>query len=141
MATHSSILAWRIPGQRSPAGYSPWGHEELDMTVTNAFRVYRSARCVSRSFPATACLLGQRLTPCLTVPQGYASSGTLLPLSYQLITVSWKSVISNVDITKMPSVHLKMDFIALPCLKVRGNVYRYYDQLGSHSQIAQSPTV
>ena len=32
MATHSSILAWRIPwteenphGQRSPAGYSPWG--------------------------------------------------------------------------------------------------------------------
>ena len=26
-ATHSSILAWRIPGQ-----YSPWGVKELDMT-------------------------------------------------------------------------------------------------------------
>ena len=25
MATHSSILAWRIPGQKSLAGYSPWG--------------------------------------------------------------------------------------------------------------------
>ena len=25
MATHSSILAWEIPGQRSLAGYSPWG--------------------------------------------------------------------------------------------------------------------
>ena len=25
MATHSSILAWRIHGQRSLAGYSPWG--------------------------------------------------------------------------------------------------------------------
>ena len=30
MATHSSILAWRIHGQRSLAGYSPWGHKELD---------------------------------------------------------------------------------------------------------------
>ena len=26
MATHSSILAWRIHGQRSLVGYSPWGH-------------------------------------------------------------------------------------------------------------------
>ena len=32
MATHSSILAWRIHGQRRLAGYSPWGHQELDMT-------------------------------------------------------------------------------------------------------------
>ena len=32
VATHSSILAWRIHGQRSPAGYSPWGHKDLDTT-------------------------------------------------------------------------------------------------------------
>ena len=33
MATHSSILAWRIPqGQRNLVGYSPWGQKELDMT-------------------------------------------------------------------------------------------------------------
>ena len=32
MATHSSILAWRIHGQRSLVGYSPWGRKELDMT-------------------------------------------------------------------------------------------------------------
>ena len=25
MATHSSILAWRIPRTEEPAGYSPWG--------------------------------------------------------------------------------------------------------------------
>ena len=30
MATHSSILAWRIHGQRSLAGYSPWRRKELD---------------------------------------------------------------------------------------------------------------
>ena len=32
MAIHSSILTWRIHGQWSLAGYSPWGHEELGTT-------------------------------------------------------------------------------------------------------------
>ena len=31
-ATHSSILAWRIPGQRSLVGYSPWCCKESDVT-------------------------------------------------------------------------------------------------------------
>ena len=31
MATHSSIIAWRIPGQRGLVGYSPWGHKEPEM--------------------------------------------------------------------------------------------------------------
>ena len=32
MATHSSLLAWRIPWKRSLAGYSPWGRKESDTT-------------------------------------------------------------------------------------------------------------
>ena len=32
MATHSSILAWRIPWTEEPGGYSPRGGEESDMT-------------------------------------------------------------------------------------------------------------
>ena len=32
MATYSTILAWKIHGQRGLAGYSPWGHQESDMT-------------------------------------------------------------------------------------------------------------
>ena len=32
VATHSSIIAWRIHGQRSLAGYKQWGHKESDMT-------------------------------------------------------------------------------------------------------------
>jgi len=32
MAPHSSTLAGKSHGQRSLVGYSPWGHEELDMT-------------------------------------------------------------------------------------------------------------
>ena len=32
MATHSNILAWEIPWQRSLVGYGLWGRKELDMT-------------------------------------------------------------------------------------------------------------
>ena len=32
MATHSSILAWRIPWTEEPVGYSPWVLKESDMT-------------------------------------------------------------------------------------------------------------
>ena len=32
MATHCSVLAWRIHGQRSLVGYSPWHLKELDTT-------------------------------------------------------------------------------------------------------------
>ena len=38
-ATHSSILAWRIPWTIS----SPWGHKELDTTVVFHFQIYRKA--------------------------------------------------------------------------------------------------
>ena len=32
MATHSSVLGGKFHGQRSLAGYSPWGCKELDTT-------------------------------------------------------------------------------------------------------------
>ena len=32
MATHASILAWRIPWTEEPAGYSPQGRKESDTT-------------------------------------------------------------------------------------------------------------
>ena len=32
MATHCSILAWKIPWTEEPVGYSPWGHRESDAT-------------------------------------------------------------------------------------------------------------
>ena len=37
MATHSSVLAWKIHGQRSLAGYSPWGPKESVRTETTSF--------------------------------------------------------------------------------------------------------
>ena len=32
VATHSSVLAWRIPGVGEPGGCRLWGHTESDMT-------------------------------------------------------------------------------------------------------------
>ena len=32
MATHSSVLAWRIPGTGEPVGCRLWGHTESDTT-------------------------------------------------------------------------------------------------------------
>ena len=32
MATHSSVLAWRIPGMGKPGGLTSMAHTELDMT-------------------------------------------------------------------------------------------------------------
>ena len=32
MTTHSSVLAWRIPGTGEPGGCHLWGHTEVDTT-------------------------------------------------------------------------------------------------------------
>ena len=31
MATHSSILAWKIPWTEEPGGLQSWGHKESDV--------------------------------------------------------------------------------------------------------------
>ena len=47
MATHSSILAWRIPQKDEPGGYSPCGHEESDMTEMTQHTALPSQQTVS----------------------------------------------------------------------------------------------
>ena len=44
MATHSSILAGKSPGQRTLVGYNPWGHKEADTTE----QLIMHAPCPSR---------------------------------------------------------------------------------------------
>ena len=53
MATHSSILAWRIHGQMSLLGYSPWGPKESDTTERLTLRVLLHVlgpECTIRTF-------------------------------------------------------------------------------------------
>ena len=47
MATHSSILAWRIPWTEEPGGYSPWRHKESDVTDSIG-HTYLGIACVIR---------------------------------------------------------------------------------------------
>ena len=35
MASHSSVLAWRIPGTGEPGGLRLWGRTESDTTESN----------------------------------------------------------------------------------------------------------
>ena len=37
MATHSRILAWRIPWTEEPGGLRPWDHKESDTTEQRTF--------------------------------------------------------------------------------------------------------
>ena len=47
MATHSSVLAWRIPLTEEPGGYSPWGHKESGTTEgLSTESVFCTRRCV-----------------------------------------------------------------------------------------------
>ena len=48
MAMYSSILAGEIHGQRSLAGYSPWGHKESDTTeqLNNRARTHTIIRLI-----------------------------------------------------------------------------------------------
>ena len=54
MASHSSILAWRIPGTEEPVGYSPWGSKESDTTewLTYTRKVGRAGKRTMQGHPA-----------------------------------------------------------------------------------------
>ena len=62
MATHSSILAWRIPCTEEPGGYRPWGRKELDTTER------LGTHACSRSPRAVACTLASLEAPGVFAP-------------------------------------------------------------------------
>ena len=45
-ATHSSVLAWRIPGTGEPGGLPSWGHEESDTTETLSLSLLSHSKCL-----------------------------------------------------------------------------------------------
>ena len=53
MATHSSILSWRIPWTEEPGAISPWVCKESDMT-----EVTWHARKYMHKFPILCCQMG-----------------------------------------------------------------------------------
>ena len=54
IATHSSVLAWRIPQTEEPGGlYSPWGHRESGRTeqLSHTYTDHMSQSCSLRMDP------------------------------------------------------------------------------------------
>ena len=49
IAIHSSTIAWKIHGQRSLVGYSPWGHKESDTTERLHFHFLVSQKALVTS--------------------------------------------------------------------------------------------
>ena len=47
MATHFSILAWKIPCTEEPGGYSPWRRKESDMTELRSLHLTHSKHSVN----------------------------------------------------------------------------------------------
>ena len=59
MATHSSILAWKILWTEEPGGYIPWGRKESDMTERLHFNQ------INGPLSATSCQLSENRRYCL----------------------------------------------------------------------------
>ena len=55
MATHSSILAWKISWQRFLVGYSPWDPKELDMTETERLTLSLTIISIFSIYPHSLC--------------------------------------------------------------------------------------
>ena len=53
VATHSSILSWRIPWTEEPVGYSPQGHKESDTTEQLSTAQKHTYVCM----PAISCFI------------------------------------------------------------------------------------
>ena len=56
MATHSSSLAWKIHGQRSLVGYSPWGSKDSDTTERLSKKDGSPVPCHSLDEPRGHCV-------------------------------------------------------------------------------------
>ena len=55
MATHSSILAWRIPWMEEPGRYSPWGHKESDTTENFTFSLFLNKEVFFGNYKSQYC--------------------------------------------------------------------------------------
>ena len=62
MASHSSILARKIPGQRGLAGYSPRGHKESDIAEQlNNRKLARPGKAASELFQTPETMANSRI--------------------------------------------------------------------------------
>ena len=117
MATHSSILAWRITWTEEPAAYSPQGRKESDMTerlTLSPFHSFSYQLIVSVQFSAFSCFPLQNvfLFIALTIN------------SLQLVSLSESLLLSSVPnpVSVFPTTFETFFLIAL--LTVQINIFK-----------------
>ena len=106
MATHSSILAWRI-SWRSLVGYSPRGRKESDTTERLHFRIFRPFLVHLHSQIMKLCIAGNRgFNLCAKGHKTESSGLSVITLPLQLVprlfvTFSgWKKINENCHLVK-----------------------------------------
>ena len=75
MATHSSVLAWRIPWTEEPGGYSPRGSQRVEHSTKSpepVQREVRGARALLATSPKSAKALKPKRSVDLVCPRSLA---------------------------------------------------------------------
>ena len=83
MATHSSILVWRIHRQRSLAGYSPWGRKESYVTEYVHVDNGQEPKCFCFPIQSLSSLdIQETLSVCLHLYSSFCQCYLPLPLLF-----------------------------------------------------------
>ena len=88
MVTYSSILAWEIPGQKSLAGYSPWGRKRVGRDLATkqlCMGKFKSLGSLKSFLCHAPRLLG--LVSCVCT--FWVSSGLTISSGYSLMAIRW----------------------------------------------------
>ena len=89
MATHSSILAWRVPWTEEPGGLQSMGSQRVGHNRARA-HVHMSHKGTGEDWP------GEPLTDCPLVSVAFASPRARLPhviiLGIFILTASWQEL-------------------------------------------------
>ena len=109
MATHSSILAWRIPWTEEPGGLQPVDHKESDtterLTLSVQLTLYRSeySHLSSQLLQPPSCLLG------IWHPVPVASSKTMVCEYHSLLCTAKMFTTNHVSLFM---THLLIDLLS-----------------------------
>ena len=89
MATHSSILAWKIPWtERSLASHNPWGHKELDTIEHTHMHLHNGRKGFENTLKHSLKVKGVRClppTPKICIAQLDTANGSAIILSGKAI--------------------------------------------------------
>ena len=131
MATHSSVLAWRIPGTEEPGGLPSMGshrvgHDWSDLSCMHAYRTHththtRACTVLTSFFSVISWLLHKHHVSCLFAPVFYSDHlSPYLSLFPLLLFFCYSPLLLNLLITRLDiEVRILLCFSWLLTLYIR----------------------